>query len=128
VLYGIADEVARSVGAPAVDEIRVGDTFNASFSLVGWRRKRVMCLGLPLFSILTPQERVALIGHELGHCVNGDITRTLVVDTAINTLVDWYGILHPGSIWARAGRLSGWEGLATIPTNLIMMGLAQMAR
>ena len=34
-----------------------------------------MRLGLPLVSVLEPQERVALIAHEIAHDVNGDPAR-----------------------------------------------------
>ena len=131
-LYRLADQVAQAISAPQVDVIRLDGMYNASFSLVGWRRKRVVALGLPLFSILTAQERVALLGHELGHCVNGDITRTFAVRTAIDTLVSWHGLFHPGSIWRGAGRYEGLAGiapgLATIPANLFMLGVAQIAK
>jgi heat shock protein HtpX len=132
-LYRLADQVAEAISAPPVDVIRLDGRYNASFWLVGWRRKRVVALGLPLFSILTAQERVALLGHELGHCVNGDITRTFVVRTAIDTLVSWHGLFHPGSIWRGAGRYQGGiggiaPGLATIPANLFMLGIAQIAK
>jgi heat shock protein HtpX len=127
-LYRLADQVAEAISAPPVDVIRLDGRYNASFWLVGWRRKRVVVLGLSLFSILTAEERVALLGHELGHCVNGDVTRKFAVRTAIDTLVSWYGLFHPGSIWRGAGRYQGVGGLAMIPANLFMLGVAQIAK
>jgi Zn-dependent protease with chaperone function len=130
-LYRMSDQVAKAIGAPPVNMIRLGGQFNASFSQPGFPRTRVMYLGLPLFSILDAQEWVALLGHELGHCVNGDVSRTLVVGMAIDSLVGWYKLFYPGRIWDRRGfgiGFGGLVGLAAIPANLLMLGLAQVAK
>jgi len=64
---------------------------------VGLRRRRVLTLGLPLWAVLTSDERAFVLGHEFGHFVNGDLRRGLIVGPAVNTLLSWYEALLPGS-------------------------------
>ncbi|MGA5816309.1 M48 family metallopeptidase [Kitasatospora sp. NPDC094028] len=97
-LYGLADRVADEVGAAPVDVIRVEADFNASFGLVGLRRRSVLSLGLPLWESLDEQQRIALLGHEFGHRVNGDHRRSLLLGSAIGTLVAWYHLARPSRL------------------------------
>jgi Zn-dependent protease with chaperone function len=94
-LYGVADEVAGALATAPCDAVVVTPDFNASWAPVGVRRRRVMTLGLPLVSVLEPQELVALIAHEHAHARNGDATRGLFVGTAVNGLATLYWILEP---------------------------------
>ncbi|WP_377271538.1 M48 family metallopeptidase [Peterkaempfera sp. SMS 1(5)a] len=94
-LYGLADRVASAAGAPPVHLIRATGEFNASYGKVGLRRRRVLTLGLPLWEILTPQERIALLAHEFGHAVNGDNRRGLWLDSAVRGLVEWHRLTRP---------------------------------
>jgi Zn-dependent protease with chaperone function len=94
-LYGLADDIAGALAIAPCDAVVVTADFNASWTPVGIRRRRVMTLGLPLVSVLEPQELVALIAHEHAHARNGDATRGLFVGTAINGLATLYGILEP---------------------------------
>jgi Zn-dependent protease with chaperone function len=88
-LYKLTDQISAHLGTRKVDFIVVATYINASFHTVGWSRKSVLTLGLPLLEILTPQERVALIGHELAHGANGDASRTFVIGNAIGALNSW---------------------------------------
>lgn len=94
-LYGVADEVAASLGIQGIDMLVVDHEFNASWSVVGIRRRRVMSLGLPLLQALSPQERIALIAHELAHARNGDARRGFFVGSAVNALAELYWIVAP---------------------------------
>lgn len=42
-------------------------------------------IGVPLWAALTRQQRVALLGHELGHFVNGDVRRGPLTSLAFST-------------------------------------------
>ncbi len=101
-LFGLVHRVAVTVGAPAPDVVLLGSEQNAFTTTVGLRRRRVLCLGLPLWATLDPQERVALLGHELGHFVNGDVRRgplTLVAETTLGRVADLFdpdGSAHGG--------------------------------
>jgi Zn-dependent protease with chaperone function len=60
----------------------------------GWRRVPVLWIGLPLWMALPPQERLALLGHEVAHGVNGDGTRGFIVSSALSSLDEWIGFLR----------------------------------
>jgi Zn-dependent protease with chaperone function len=94
-LYEVADRVSDALGARHVDGIVVDDRFNASFGRYGPRGRRIMRIGLPLFSVLEPQERVALVAHEIAHDVNGDPARGMFIGGAFNVLVELHGFFQP---------------------------------
>jgi Zn-dependent protease with chaperone function len=94
-LYALADEVADALETPRADDIVVNEEFNASWAILGLRRRRVLTLGLPLLSMLAPQERVAIIAHELAHGRNGDSSRGLFVGSAVRALEELYAVFAP---------------------------------
>ncbi|SDC22127.1 Zn-dependent protease with chaperone function [Streptomyces prasinopilosus] len=88
-LYALIDEVARVAGTRGVDVIAVDAEANAAVTTYGVRGRRLLVLGLPLWEILTPRQRIALLGHELGHYGHGDVRHGLVVGTAYRSLTTW---------------------------------------
>lgn len=66
-LHALVEDLARKVGVAAPSEIRVDTSFNAAVLLQGWRLRPTLRIGLPLWTTLEPAERLALLGHELGH-------------------------------------------------------------
>lgn len=91
-LHRLVGQVAAALSAPVPAVHVEEDVFNASATRVGLRRRPVLVLGLPLWNALTAQQRVALLGHELGHFVNGDPRRGLLVQPAVSALQrvdDW---------------------------------------
>ncbi|GGN90758.1 hypothetical protein GCM10010112_76470 [Actinoplanes lobatus] len=94
-LYELVERVAVAVGAPKPQVLMIGSDLNAFTTAVGVRRTRVLCLGLPLWATLEPQERVALLGHELGHFVNGDIRRGPLTQVAESTLGEIARLFEP---------------------------------
>ncbi|MFJ8578522.1 M48 family metallopeptidase [Micromonospora sp. NPDC093277] len=94
-LHALVEEVATAIGAPVPHVIGVDSHINAYATAVGLRRRRVLCLGLPLWGALDGQERVALLGHELGHFVNGDVRRLLVTDPALTMLGNAADLFRP---------------------------------
>lgn len=92
-LYRLADQVAEAIHAPKVDGIIIDENYNAYFTKVGLRQKRILCIGLPLFEVLEKDEKIALLAHELGHSANKDISRSFFVGTAIGTLQNWREVL-----------------------------------
>lgn len=93
-LYTLVNDVARELSGQPINNIVVDETFNAGYATVGWRRIPVLWLGLPFWMSLRPQERVALLGHEIAHGVNGDSTRGGVIGTALHTLDTWIALLR----------------------------------
>lgn len=94
-LHAVADEVAAALETKPPDVIVVDHRFNASWAVVGLRRIRVLTLGLPLLTMLSPQERVALVAHELAHARNGDSGRGFFIGGALHALEEVYAVLAP---------------------------------
>ncbi|MEW1590056.1 M48 family metallopeptidase [Micromonospora vinacea] len=94
-LFGLIEEVATAVGAPLPDVVGVDGAINAYAGTVGLRRRKVLCLGLPLWGSLTASEQVALLGHELGHFVNGDPRRGLLTQPAFTMLGSAADLFRP---------------------------------
>ncbi len=120
-LYRLADTIGASLDARRLTGIAIEEGFTAAFDRVGWQRKDMLYLGLPLWSTLEDQEKVALIAHELAHGVNGDLARGFFIGSAMRALANLYALLRPDHIWDSA---AGIWGLVAIPFNLAMVGLA----
>lgn len=107
--------------------VRLTSAFNASYGRSG--RRRELRLGLCLWAILEPQERVALIGHELGRALNGDLRNNVFVRRALLPLAAWRELLRPRR--ARHGRRygagslgGGMVGIAELITPVLLAPLA----
>ena len=116
-MFGLADSISDGLGAPRIDGFVIDAAFNASIWHYGLRRKVVITIGLPLFHLLERNEKMALLAHEIGHRVNGDISRGLMVGTAIDALILWHEVLYADYIWEPD---SGLEGLFAAPFNVAM--------
>jgi heat shock protein HtpX len=89
-LRALVDRVATAVDVEPPTVIVLTGDVNASVREVGLRRERVLDIGAPLWIALAPDERVALLAHELGHLRGGDARRGTVVGAALTTLREWY--------------------------------------
>jgi Zn-dependent protease with chaperone function len=104
-LFTLIEQVAVALDAPSPDYVVLDLGVNASVGRRGVRRRTVLRLGGGLWTTLSPGERVAVLAHELGHTVNGDPNRSLLVApvlTSFGRLAEWTGaertlgsILHP---------------------------------
>ncbi|MFI5832726.1 M48 family metalloprotease [Micromonospora sp. NPDC051300] len=94
-LHALVGEVAAAVGAPVPHVVGVDGHINAYATSVGPRRRRVLALGLPLWGALDGPARVALLGHELGHFVNGDLRRGPVTQPALTMLGNAADLFRP---------------------------------
>jgi Zn-dependent protease with chaperone function len=97
-VHDLVDRMRRSLGARPVRVILVDDRYNASSTAVGLRRRRILVIGMPLWVALGPQERVAVIAHELGHDVNGDPRRGWLMTGALSALREWSMALSPDRV------------------------------
>ena len=119
-LYALLDRCSAELGCRTPDRVSIGADFNASTWRAGLAQRRVLRIGAPLWTVLTGPERLALLGHELGHQVNGDTTRSLLAGSAWRSLSEWTSLLHPdripshgpGSRSVRSLRRGGPTGLA----------------
>ncbi|MFB7516686.1 M48 family metalloprotease [Streptomyces sp. NPDC056144] len=94
-LFALLDEVATSAGTTGVRAVVIDADANASVTTYGIRQDRVLRLGLGLWQTLSPQERIALLGHEFGHYAHGDTRHSLVVGNAFRSLSTWRYALAP---------------------------------
>ncbi|MFJ8623658.1 M48 family metalloprotease [Kitasatospora sp. NPDC093550] len=109
-----------------MDVIQVTDEFNASYGLVGLRRRSVLRLGLPLWEVLDDRERTALLGHEFGHRVNGDRRRSFWLYSAVSALWTWYDMARPGHHGPVVGRdeVSVLVRFGAVLGRLVLRGVA----
>jgi Zn-dependent protease with chaperone function len=85
-LFAVADTVGSALGAPKVHAIVVDETFDASCTRVGFRRRPVLFLGLPLWASLTAAGRGGLLAHQLAHLVDHDPEQDLWTQPALSTI------------------------------------------
>lgn len=118
-LFALLDRVAATVGSPLPDVVQLSHEWNASVAVVGLARRRVLTLGLPLWAALRPQERVALLAHELGHFVNNDNRRNLRTQTALTFFAHVAQLLDPRELFGRT-EVEGLVGLAVKVVELLV--------
>lgn len=94
-LFALVDAVAAQIGSPTVDLVVVDEAFGASCARYGLRRRRVLVLGLPLWSSLGPAGRIALLAHQLAHLVDGDPDQRLFTQIALSTFDNLAGAFAP---------------------------------
>lgn len=119
VLFGVLDQVAAEVGAKPVHGVSTNSSWNASYMAVGWRRRRVVTLGLPLWDALPADQKIAILGHEFAHGVNGDARHGAIVGTSLATLARLYNVLRPGPRTLRGTRYGLAEELARLVQALL---------
>ncbi|MFF7333919.1 M48 family metallopeptidase [Streptomyces sp. NPDC008150] len=93
-LFALIDAVADAVGSRGVDAVALGPEFNAGIGTLGVRGRRVLFLGVPLWEATTPQQRIAVLSHELGFHKKGNARHRLPA-SAFHTLLVWRGHLLP---------------------------------
>lgn len=91
----VLDELAGKVGIKPIHGIVLNGMFNASVMSLGFTGKTVLFIGLPLFAVLTKEERLSLFAHEFGHVANKDLKRSNYIRTALNTLATWFDLIYP---------------------------------
>ncbi|WP_157592354.1 M48 family metalloprotease [Solirubrobacter soli] len=111
-LHALAGKVASALDRPPPSAIVADARWNASLAVVGWRRRRVLVVGVPLLAALGPDERVAMLAHEVGHDRNGDATRGLFVGSAVDGLDALAAALRPPRRAAAFEELGAVEWLA----------------
>lgn len=94
-LFRLVRRTAEAIGAPMPRTIAIMPAYNAFAGITGLRRRRILLLGLPMLAVLRPQERVALIGHELGHFINHDSRRSLSTQPALTAFGTAAELLSP---------------------------------
>jgi heat shock protein HtpX len=122
-LFALIDRVSAAVGAPRPHVVLLSDDFNAYTSSVGLRRRRILSIGAPLWGALGPPERVALLGHEMGHFVNGDVRRLLLNQVAETTLNRLSYLMAPAGGHGGDGFLAA---VATLIASAVQWVMSQL--
>jgi heat shock protein HtpX len=128
-LHAFVNDVVQKLGGQPIANIIVNEDFNAAYGVVGWRRVPVLWIGLPLWMALPTQERLALLGHEVAHGVNGDGTRGFIVSSALSALDEWIGFLrgplhHAANLMEVLAGYVAW--ILSIPFSAVQSLLAQL--
>jgi Zn-dependent protease with chaperone function len=113
--WRLVDEVSQRLGLRPPTVLGVDPHLNAWVSRTGWRHRATLVLGAPLWTLLDTQEKVALLGHELGHVRHGDTVGSVPVAAAFSVLSRVRGLLHAEDIWWDGGSL----GLFTPAINVL---------
>jgi Zn-dependent protease with chaperone function len=93
--FDLLEQCAAALKAPVPDRVRFDARFNAATTRFGLKQRAYVLIGIPFWQILTGPQRITLLGHELGHQVNGDTTHGLWAGTARESLFEWMKVLDP---------------------------------
>ncbi|NRQ37357.1 M48 family metalloprotease [Nonomuraea sp. NN258] len=123
-LFELLDRIGAESGAPRADVVAISGQVNASFGVYGARRRRLVEIGYPLWLILTPEERVALLAHEMAHSSNGDGRHGFFVGSALHTLFELRETAR--FRWQPGDGVSRWIGevllvLAGLPARILLV-------
>lgn len=113
--WRLVDEVSHRLGLRPPAVLGVDPHLNAWVARTGWRHRSTLVLGVPFWTLLDSQEKVALLGHELGHVRHGDPVGSVPVWAALSVLSRVRGLLHAEDIWWDGGSL----GLFTPAINVL---------
>lgn len=102
--WRLVDEVSDRLGLRPPAVLGFDPRFNAAVTRIGWRHRSTLIIGAPCWTLLDMQEKVALLGHELGHVRHGDTAWRVPVSAASTVLGRLQGLLQPDPVWsARRG-------------------------
>lgn len=121
---------AAALKAPVPDQVRFDTRFNAATARFGLKQHAYLIIGVPFWQVLDGPQRIAVLGHELGHQVNGDTTHGVWAGGARRSLAEWMRLLDPRetgferqsrrrTAYRRRGNAAA--GLASVLTPILMI-------
>ncbi len=119
-LWKLVDDVSAALGVDPPGLLSVNNDYKTNVNRYGLKQERGLTLGLPYLMVLNKQERVALVAHEMSHFAHGDPARGLFFRHCIDSLEDWYLVLHPNEIWEAYAPFSEAVG------NVLMLMVSQI--
>jgi STE24 endopeptidase len=118
----------RALGVWVADQSRKSRTANAA--LVGLGRTRRIIVFDTLVGTFTPREIEAVLAHELGHHVHGDVRRMLLVQATLTVLTFWvaaHAMAWGVTLWSLGGVADPaglpWLALVTVGVGAITLPL-----
>lgn len=127
-------DVARAVGTATPRRVEVTGDVRADLRL-GALGAGVVGIGAPLWLALTDSERVALLGHEVGHLLRGAGRSRRFVEGAVHTLARWETLtgggrpgpdLGPAGLEAEAIAVTQGRAAAAQTRNNVLADLAAL--
>jgi hypothetical protein len=97
-LFAALEATRRAVGGPRVHEVWWGTGTTAATLVHGWRRRRVVAIGAPLWVALGPQARVALLAHQIDHFRRPELRAGRWTRNTLLTLDAWWFSLGGGRL------------------------------
>jgi Zn-dependent protease with chaperone function len=97
-IYALTDRVAEKLGTEPVSGVGISAEFNANYRSAGWKGRRYVEIGAALAAVLSVEEFVAVVAHEMSHGANGDPLRGRYLGGALNTVVRWGGVIRPTTV------------------------------
>jgi heat shock protein HtpX len=88
--FALVSTIAEARGAPHVRALTITSTVSARVDVLGWRRRRTISLGAPLWVGLEPSARVALLSHEVAHLARRELVVVRLGRRALATLDEWW--------------------------------------
>jgi len=113
-LFALLDRCAAALQAQTPTWVLVDGGFNASHGHVGLRRRGLLRIGVGLWAMGDAPQRVAVLGHELAHDVNGDLTHGLVVGGALRTLAELEVLFRPSRVVRTHSAVGFAEGIGEL--------------
>ncbi|MGI5183403.1 M48 family metallopeptidase [Dactylosporangium sp. CA-152071] len=96
-LHALVDRVAAALGVPRPHLVVLDDRFAAGSGHAGLLRRRYLRIGAPLWAVLDPAQRTALVALELARFGGGDPSRAALTGTVERTLATMVTIFEPGA-------------------------------
>jgi Zn-dependent protease with chaperone function len=85
-LKDLLDRIAKVLNTREVELISLSPELNASMTSVGLRRIPLLTLGSPTIDLLSADQFLALLTHEMAHLASGDPSRGFLFGSALDTL------------------------------------------
>lgn len=98
-LYTLFDQLCGVLALQPIDGIVLNHAYNAAVTV--YKGKRYLHLGLSMWQMLTPEERLSLLGHELGHLRHEDPIKAKLPAWAISVLFQTGNAICPGNLGPR---------------------------
>ncbi|MGW0934110.1 M48 family metallopeptidase [Streptomyces sp. NPDC002666] len=105
-LFELLHRTADIAGVRRVDAVQFTPDFSVSVVRYGLRRRRCFVLGLPLWAVSSPQQRVAAVTQALGRSAPSNVRDGAFVGTALRSLTAGSHAVQEGEPSATPPRIS----------------------